>query len=205
MLADSYEAKLGDFGLVKKVDFDLTPQTISAGGTYAYVDPVYVMTGIPTRASDVYSFGVVILQMALGRKPSCDMIQGQFKNMLVEEAWQMYSRNEIFVAVDKQLNGEFNKIQTERVIHVGLLCVQADPKKRPNSSKVMHYLKDLDIPVPVLSTSPTLGATDRRGSSNNRSSAGPSSSAASISRLPSDQFSTTLDSVNSDNSMATCM
>ena len=39
MLNDVYEAKLGDFGLMRPVDLDRPSETVTRGGTHAYIDP----------------------------------------------------------------------------------------------------------------------------------------------------------------------
>ncbi|RCV28831.1 hypothetical protein SETIT_5G434300v2 [Setaria italica] len=70
MLDDAFEAKLGDFGLVRQVQ----PGQGSLRGTamvgsWEYMDPKCITTDSATTASDMYSFGVLLLEIATGKRP----------------------------------------------------------------------------------------------------------------------------------------
>jgi serine/threonine protein kinase len=70
MLDESFNAKLGDFGLARFIDHAVGMQTMTAvSGTPGYVDPESLITGKASAESDVYSFGVVVLEVACGRRP----------------------------------------------------------------------------------------------------------------------------------------
>ena len=56
-------AKVADMGLAKFYTGDATSTGLDARGTWAYLDPTYLMTGKYTPASDVYSFGLLLLQV----------------------------------------------------------------------------------------------------------------------------------------------
>ncbi|KAL8246269.1 hypothetical protein R6Q59_007492 [Mikania micrantha] len=59
LLDENWEAKISDFGLSKigPSNVEFTFLLTDACGTFGYVDPQYVKTGILTKESDVYSFG----------------------------------------------------------------------------------------------------------------------------------------------------
>jgi hypothetical protein len=69
MLDSNFNAKLGDFELVRFVDHLKGSQTTVLAGTMGYMAPECVTTGKASKESDVYSFGIVALEIACGRKP----------------------------------------------------------------------------------------------------------------------------------------
>jgi serine/threonine protein kinase len=192
MLDDSFKAKLGDFGLICQVDSSVPQQTLTVGGTHAYLEPEYFETKKVSLESDVYSFGVVVLQMVLGEKPSwiVEKESQRLRNYFVEKAFGFYRRGEILRKVDKQLKGQFDQKQMKRVIHIGLLCVHADRKKRPNSSQALFFLTEPETELPPVLSAGVTPAASASTVGNDGSPAGPSSSAPSISRQQSDEFRT---------------
>ncbi|WVZ88145.1 hypothetical protein U9M48_034693 [Paspalum notatum var. saurae] len=184
MLNDVYEAKLGDFGLMRPVDLDRPSKTVTHGGTHAYIEPEYFKTGNPSRESDVYSFGILMLQLVFGELPTIIINDGkQLTNQLAEKAWGLYFRNELLDAVDAKLKVDGptftrNKAQIERVMLVGLYCVHPDRSMRPSSSRVMAYLKDREIQIPAPASVTAAGApSDTTGNNNNGQASFSSSSA----------------------------
>ncbi|KAF8655542.1 hypothetical protein HU200_061088 [Digitaria exilis] len=69
MLDASFNAKLGDFGLVRLVDHGRGSHTTELAGTTGYMDPQCTVTGRFSTESDIYSFGVLLLAVASGRRP----------------------------------------------------------------------------------------------------------------------------------------
>ncbi|KAL0398688.1 UNVERIFIED_CONTAM: G-type lectin S-receptor-like serine/threonine-protein kinase [Sesamum radiatum] len=94
-------------------------------GTYGYMAPEYAMRGRFSEKSDVFSFGVLILEIICAKRNRC------FYNDELSLGLLGY--------------GEFM-----RCIHMGLLCVQESPVKRPTISTVLSMLSSeiVDLPVP---------------------------------------------------------
>ncbi|XP_078159170.1 U-box domain-containing protein 70-like [Carex rostrata] len=74
LLDTNLVSKLSDFGisrLLKQLDTNLTAfyQTSHPAGTFSYIDPEYLSTGILTPKSDIYSFGIIILRLLTGKSP----------------------------------------------------------------------------------------------------------------------------------------
>ncbi|KAM0038895.1 putative protein kinase RLK-Pelle-L-LEC family [Helianthus debilis subsp. tardiflorus] len=139
MLDSNYNAKLGDFGLARLVDHDLGSQTTILAGTMGYLAPDCVMTGRASRETDVYSFGVVALEIACGRKP-IDIKAEPSKQRLVEWVWSLYGEGKLLEAVDKRLNGDFDKREMECLMIVGLWCCNPDSSERPTIKQAISVL-----------------------------------------------------------------
>ncbi|XP_042386728.1 L-type lectin-domain containing receptor kinase IX.1-like [Zingiber officinale] len=132
MLDSAFNAKLGDFGLARLIDHDLSWKTTVTAGTLGYMAPEYLDTGKASKESDVYSFGVVAMEIACGRRPRT----GQ----LVERAWKLYAKSAVVEAADEKLNGEFDGEQMERVLVVGLWCAHPDFNLRPSMKEAIQVL-----------------------------------------------------------------
>ncbi|CAL4897918.1 unnamed protein product [Urochloa decumbens] len=152
MLDDAFDAKLGDFGLVRQVD----PEQGDLGGTCmigtrVYMDPICISSDTVSTASDMYSFGVLLLEIAAGVKPAEVQVAaggGHLSNTLVETVRESYARGAVLEMADKRLEGNFNKSQMERVLAVGRLCIQLERQHRPSIKKAVNLLSDLSLPVP---------------------------------------------------------
>uniref|UniRef100_A0A0E0LQT5 non-specific serine/threonine protein kinase n=1 Tax=Oryza punctata TaxID=4537 RepID=A0A0E0LQT5_ORYPU len=204
MLDESFNAKLGDFGLARFIDHTVGMQTMTAvSGTPGYVDPECVITGRASAESDVYSFGIVLLEVACGRRPMS--LQDNQKNgifRLVEWAWDLYGKGEILMAADERLNGDYDAEEMERVIVVGLWCAHPDPNARPSIRNAMAMLQSsgklpvLPAKMPVPMYIPPVVSVEGLFTS----SAGMSSSSATLSSTTTASGYATHTSTSSDTS-----
>uniref|UniRef100_A0ACD5ZBF0 Uncharacterized protein n=1 Tax=Avena sativa TaxID=4498 RepID=A0ACD5ZBF0_AVESA len=157
MLDENFEAKLGDFGLVRQLSRQPAAGTSSGIigttviGTLDYIDPAYIDTGMLSPASDVYSFGVVLLEMATGRKPAVSRgIEGH-RNTLVDAVRSHYDKDALLEMADERLRGQFEQWQMERAMLTGLLCVQMDQHERPSIKDVIDLLSRREqYPLPQI-------------------------------------------------------
>ncbi|CAL4979099.1 unnamed protein product [Urochloa decumbens] len=155
MLDESYNAKLGDFGLARFIDHAVGVQTMTAvSGTPGYVDPESLITGKASAESDVYSFGVVLLEVTCGKRPMSLQLDGNKKNSifrLVEWVWGLYGRGSALEAADERLQGDYDAAEVERAVAVGLWCAHPDPRARPSIRAAMAALQSSDGPsLPAL-------------------------------------------------------
>uniref|UniRef100_A0ACD5YAB3 Uncharacterized protein n=1 Tax=Avena sativa TaxID=4498 RepID=A0ACD5YAB3_AVESA len=154
MLDASGNAKLGDFGLARLVDHGAEPRTTQVvAGTVGYIDPEFVRSRRPSAESDVYSFGVVLLEIACGRRPTPSRRPDQAASAtLLASVRDMYRRNVILEATDGRLDGEFDRMQMERLLVTGLWCAQHDPVQRPSIAQAVDVLRSKDAELPVVQT-----------------------------------------------------
>ncbi|KAJ1264186.1 hypothetical protein BS78_09G243500 [Paspalum vaginatum] len=155
MLDESFNAKLGDFGLARLIDHGMSLQTMTAvAGTPGYLDPECVITGKASPESDMYSFGVVLLEVACGRRPMAPPSAAAGKDgqvfRLVEWAWDMHGRGAALDAADQRLGGAFDRWEMERVVAVGLWCAHPDPKMRPGIRQAAEALRSRKFRMPLL-------------------------------------------------------
>ncbi|XP_026457526.1 L-type lectin-domain containing receptor kinase IX.1-like [Papaver somniferum] len=99
------------------------------------------------------SFGIVALEIACGRKP----YEADVGFSLVEWVWGLYGGGKIVEAADERLRMDFNELEMEQLMVVGLWCAHLDSKSRPSETQVLNVLKfesplpklPLELPIPV--------------------------------------------------------
>uniref|UniRef100_A0A0D3GVX5 non-specific serine/threonine protein kinase n=1 Tax=Oryza barthii TaxID=65489 RepID=A0A0D3GVX5_9ORYZ len=207
MLDESFNAKLGDFGLARFIDHAVGMQTMTAvSGTPGYVDPECVITGRASSESDVYSFGIVLLEVACGRRPMS--LQDNQKNgifRLVEWVWDLHGQGDVISAADERLNGDYDVSEMERVITVGLWCAHPDPSARPSIRAAMAMLQSsgqlpvLPAKMPVPTYAPPVASVEGLFTSSTGMS---SSSATQSSSTTSGYITHTSSSSNTSTSAA---
>ncbi|XP_048545679.1 L-type lectin-domain containing receptor kinase IX.1-like [Triticum urartu] len=154
MLDESFNTKLGDFGLSRLIDHGMSLQTMSGmAGTPGYLDPECVITGKASTESDMYSFGVTLLEIVCGRRPMAPPRDGAKDGQvfrLLEWAWDLYGRGAAIDAADERLGGVFDRWEVERVVAVGLWAAHPDPKMRPAIRQAAEALQSRKFRMPVL-------------------------------------------------------
>uniref|UniRef100_A0A0A8ZRR3 Protein kinase domain-containing protein n=1 Tax=Arundo donax TaxID=35708 RepID=A0A0A8ZRR3_ARUDO len=178
MLDSSFNAKLGDFGLARLIDHSRGARTTMLAGTMGYMDPECAVTSRASAETDVYSFGVVLLEITCGRKPIVvPREEDESEVRLVQRVWALYGSGALLDAADARLlGGEFNALEVERALVVGLWCVHPDYGLRPSIRQAMNVLQ-FEAPLPELTLEmpvPTYGppAAGGYGSSYTSSSSG---------------------------------
>ncbi|RWR74085.1 L-type lectin-domain-containing protein [Cinnamomum micranthum f. kanehirae] len=139
MLDSGFNAKLGDFGLARLMDHELSPRTTVLAGTFGYLAPEYISSGRASKESDVYSFGVVALEIASGRK-SVAPSEEDSRMKLVDWVWNLYGNGRLLDAADERLGVEFDAKQMECLMIVGLWCAHPDHNLRPSIRQVILVL-----------------------------------------------------------------
>ncbi|EEC68332.1 hypothetical protein OsI_36434 [Oryza sativa Indica Group] len=147
LLDSDLTPKISDFGLAKLFGADQSHViTNRVAGTYGYMAPEYAMFGQYSVKSDVFSFGVLILEIVTGRRSMGSYSDHEQSFNLLDLIWQHWNRGTLLELVDPSTltragHGTTNQcsLQADQMlgcIHVGLLCVQANPADRPKLSAV---------------------------------------------------------------------
>ncbi|XAR53752.1 Non-specific serine/threonine protein kinase [Bertholletia excelsa] len=84
-------------------------------------------------------------------------------NMEFFQAWKLWKEGTPLKLMDPTLEGTYSSNEVMKCIHIGLLCVQADPDARPSMAKVMHMLNNHSTNLPVPQR-PSLFLGSRSGS-----------------------------------------
>jgi len=143
MLDESFDAKLGDFGLARLIDHGAGLQTMTAvAGTPGYLDPECIASGKASTESDVYSFGIVLLEVATGTRPMAPPPPGDDRIFrLVEWVWGLYGRAMVLHAADEALGGEYDAREMALVLVTGLWCAHPDATARPSIRAAVEVLR----------------------------------------------------------------
>ncbi|KAK4775736.1 hypothetical protein SAY87_023697 [Trapa incisa] len=150
MLDSDFNAKLGDFGLAEVYEHSCHSRAVTIpAGTMGYLAPEYIYFGVPTVKIDVYSFGVVVLEVTTGRRPVEDGGGDGVGVVLLNWVWEMWERGRILCALDGKLRGKCDERDVERMLRVGLSCVNPDHERRPTMKEAARILKG-EMPIPQL-------------------------------------------------------
>ncbi|GMH15162.1 hypothetical protein Nepgr_017003 [Nepenthes gracilis] len=139
LLDENWVAKIADFGMARLFPEDETHVNTRVAGTNGYMAPEYVMHGHLSAKADVFSFGVLTLELISGQKNSSfnSTFDGQG---LLEWAYKLYKKGKSLEIMDLTLSSTADVEQVSLVVHIGLLCTQSDPQRRPTMRDVVLYL-----------------------------------------------------------------
>ncbi|XP_076888653.1 lysM domain receptor-like kinase 3 [Bidens hawaiensis] len=126
-------------------------RTVQFEGVNGYMAPEF--RGIVTQNSDVYAFGVVVLELLSGEEPvkyRYDKETGTHVKTLVVETASYAVGGEVSETegrlrrwVDSRLKDSFPVAVAEKLTRIALDCVEEDPNKRPNMSRVAGKISKL--------------------------------------------------------------
>ncbi|XP_062087474.1 cysteine-rich receptor-like protein kinase 10 [Humulus lupulus] len=184
LLDDEMNAKISDFGTARIFGSNqIEANTERIVGTFGYMAPEYAMEGLFSIKSDVYSFGVLLLELLTGKK-SGGIYDPERSKSLSSYAWEQWNEGKGEKIIDPNIVGACPINEAFRWIHIALLCVQEDPKLRPNMSSVVLMLASKSVQLPQPSKPPF--------SSNRLFLSGPYSTTSGSELQTSDQASTSV-------------
>lgn len=136
------------------------------GSGQGYMAPEYLAGGISTAKTDVFSYGVLVLEIITGHR-NWEFLGPENGTNLLSYVWQYWRDEKALQVLDWSLGELYKAHEVLRCIHVGLLCVQEDPDKRPNMSTVVNMLNSFSFTLPSPSAPPIMrgGSSRRNGSS----------------------------------------
>eukprot|EP01018_Ginkgo_biloba_P033162 Gb_13575 [translate_table: standard] len=150
LLDDNYITKISDFGLAKLMSPEKTRTFTRARGTKGYVAPEWHRNMAITVKVDVYSFGMMLCEIICCRK-NLELDAPDNEIVLSDWVYECFKYGRLVKLVEQQQSEE-NRIEIrllERMVLVGLWCIQEDPSLRPPMKKVVQMLEGtVEIAVP---------------------------------------------------------
>ncbi|CAI5472517.1 unnamed protein product [Closterium sp. Yama58-4] len=147
LLNQNMQAKISDFGLVRKGDGN-SAQSTRVVGTPGYVDPSYSASNRATTATDVYSFGIVILEVMTGRpaiEESLAIVSDeettQSKNILTSVTQQLDQSGDVLGPGLKDPRIEAQDDLVLRVLQLALRCTAKRSATRPGMGAIAAELE----------------------------------------------------------------
>ncbi|XP_028776276.1 cysteine-rich receptor-like protein kinase 10 [Neltuma alba] len=152
LLDDEMNPKISDFGMARMVGINETRgNTNRIVGTLGYMSPEYIKFGLFSEKSDVYSFGVIVLEIVSGKNihSQCESHESQYTGGLLSDAWKHWRDERLTAILDSNLTEAGSHGEIIKCIHIGLLCVQGNPGARPSMNKVVQYLNNDSMQLPI--------------------------------------------------------
>ncbi|KAM3744171.1 hypothetical protein ACB098_06G032300 [Castanea mollissima] len=145
LMDNNWTAKISDFGFAKLLMPNQSRATMGEEGTNAYLAPEWEKNSLISLQTDIYSFGVVLLEIVCCRR-SIEVNVSADEIILSNWVFKCFVAGELAKLVEDE-NVDFMTL--ERVVKVGLWCVQEDPALRPSMKNVILMLEGkINIPIP---------------------------------------------------------
>ncbi|KAK9949927.1 hypothetical protein M0R45_005436 [Rubus argutus] len=161
LLDHTRTAKISDFGLARLVPNETKINSTEGGGggvqqmRSGYSAPEWQKNALISVKADIYSFGIVLLEIVCCRRNIEVNVSTPDEIVLLSWVSKCFAAGEIGKLVEEDENVDLKTL--ERMIKVGLWCVQHDPALRPFMKNVILMLEGtMDIPVPPCPELPSL-------------------------------------------------
>ncbi|ERN11618.1 hypothetical protein AMTR_s00022p00193900 [Amborella trichopoda] len=142
ILLDEFRTpKIADFGLAKILQHNQTLTTTGIRGTRGYVAPEWFRNVSISTQVDVYSFGVVLLDIICCKKKRDYDHNLEMQFVLSEWVYDCFDEGKVHEVVEEDEEALGDLEQVERMVKVGLWCIQEDPSMRPPMKKVVQMLE----------------------------------------------------------------
>ncbi|XP_034932529.1 G-type lectin S-receptor-like serine/threonine-protein kinase LECRK1 [Populus alba] len=146
LMDDSWMAKISDFGLSKLLYPDEIRSSMALSQSRGHMAPEWQNNALMSVKADIYSFGVVLLEIICCSSSIKVDVSTPDEMNLTSWAYQCFAAGQLDKLV-KDEDIEFESL--ERMVKIGLLCVQHDPASRPCIKNVILMLEGSgDIPAP---------------------------------------------------------
>jgi hypothetical protein len=148
LMDDTWTAKISDFGLAKQLLPNQSRTAVEAQGTtgYFYLAPEWKTNALISVKADIYSFGIVLLEIICCRSSIEANVPIPTEVILSSWVYNCFMAGELDKLVEDE---DVDFVTLERMVKVGLWCIQEDPALRPSMKNVILMLEGtMDIPVP---------------------------------------------------------
>ncbi|KAK4780790.1 hypothetical protein SAY87_016896 [Trapa incisa] len=141
LLDEEFEAVVGDFGLAKLLDHRDSHVTTAVRGTIGHIAPEYLSTGQSSEKTDVFGFGILLLELITGERALDFGRVANQKGIMLDWVNKLHREGKLNQMVDKDLKGNFDRVELEEMVKVALLCTRFNPSERPRMSEVVRMLE----------------------------------------------------------------
>ncbi|KAI3804389.1 hypothetical protein L1987_25885 [Smallanthus sonchifolius] len=147
---ESWTAKVSDFGLSKPLSLNQSGTLTSVRGTRGYLAPEWFKNTLISTKVDIYSYGVVLLEILCCTSEMGIDVSSEDKTPLTTWVYNCFAANELSRLIGDDNDDEAVDIHMfEKMVKVGLLCIQDDPEARPSIRDVILMLEGTtNIPIP---------------------------------------------------------
>jgi tRNA A-37 threonylcarbamoyl transferase component Bud32 len=147
LMDDSWIAKISDFGLSKLLYPDKVRSSMALlSHSRGHLAPEWQNNALISIKADIYSFGVVLLEITCCRSSIKADVSTEDEMILSRWAYQCFVAGQLDMLL-KDEHVEYESL--ERMVKIGLWCVQSDPALRPSIKNVILMLEGSeDIPNP---------------------------------------------------------
>ncbi|XP_075500222.1 G-type lectin S-receptor-like serine/threonine-protein kinase RLK1 [Primulina tabacum] len=144
LLDEHYNARISDFGLSKLLMIDQSRMLTDIRGTKGYVAPEWFRNTEINVKVDVYSFGVLLLEIVSCRKSLEYLDSGNEElSVLTEWVWDCYTEGRLDLVVEDDHEALDDLKRVERMVKVGLWCIQEELSLRPSMKKACLMLEGI--------------------------------------------------------------
>ncbi|KAL8256158.1 hypothetical protein R6Q59_031225 [Mikania micrantha] len=150
LMDDFWTAKISDFGMAKLLMPDQSKTFTDARGTRGYLAPEW-RKNIPISVKvDIFSFGIVLLEIICCRRNLEVRVSNPDEIVLSSWVYKCFERGQLGLLVAHE---EVEEETLERLVKVGLWCIQEEPALRPSMKCVLLMLEGItDIANPPCPT-----------------------------------------------------
>ncbi|KAM4102852.1 hypothetical protein ACJW30_06G034100 [Castanea mollissima] len=146
LMDDNWTAKISDFGFAKLLMPSQLGATTTVKGASAYLAPEWEKNSLISFQTDIYSFGVVLSEIVCCRRSIEVNVSTANETILSNWVYDCFAAGELDKLV-KYENVDFRTL--ERMVKVGLWCVQEDPTLRHSMKNVVLMLEGtINVPIP---------------------------------------------------------
>ncbi|XP_076914529.1 receptor-like protein kinase HERK 1 [Bidens hawaiensis] len=142
LLDENWEAKVSDFGLSKigPTNQENTFLVTTAAGTFGYVDPVYISSGVLTKESDVYSFGVVLFKVLRGRLAMIGKYEDE-RRFLAHLAIVRFEEGKLDEIILPNIRKQTKPNSLWTYSNIAYQCLKLERKQRPTMALIIEQLQ----------------------------------------------------------------
>nr|XP_027090245.1 wall-associated receptor kinase 5-like [Coffea arabica] len=144
LLDQNYTAKVTDFGISKLAPLDENQVSTMVQGTFGYLDPEYMLTGLLTEKSDVYSFGVVLIELLTSEKAlSLDRVEEE--KFLANYFISSLKSGHLVQVLDRNIMCDVSIELLKEVAMIAKSCLSIKGDDRPSMKNIARELEVLEI------------------------------------------------------------